>query len=78
MTVLKIILIVIHITASLGLIVTVLLHSGKGGGLSGAIGGGSSSMFSGTYVVEKNLDRLTIGIGVVFVATTLLLSWLMS
>lgn len=77
MTVIKIILIVIHVIASIGLIVTVLLHSGKGGGLSSAIGGGAS-MFSGTYAVEKNLDRLTIIMGIVFVITTLLLSWLMA
>ncbi|MBN2169676.1 MAG: preprotein translocase subunit SecG [Actinobacteria bacterium] len=78
MKALEIVLIVIHVIASLGLVVSVLLHSGKGGGLSSALGGGSSSMFSGSYVVEKNLDRLTIGAGAIFVVTTLLLTWLMS
>lgn len=78
MGVIKIILLVIHIVVSLGLIVTVLLHSGKGGGLSSYLGGGSSSMFSGSYVVEKNLDRLTIIMGCLFVVTTLLLVWLMT
>lgn len=77
MIVLKVFLIVIHVIASVGLIVTVLLHSGKGGGISSALGGGPS-MFSGSYAVEKNLDRITIVMGIVYVATTLLLSWLLS
>jgi preprotein translocase subunit SecG len=46
--------------ASLLLIVLVLLHRGKGGGLSNLFGGGVSSSLGGSAVVEKNLDRLTI------------------
>ncbi|MBN2168119.1 MAG: preprotein translocase subunit SecG [Actinobacteria bacterium] len=77
MSILKIILLIVHIIVSFGLIVTVLLHSGKGGGLSSMLGGGGGSMFSGSYVVEKNLDRITIVLGCIFVATTLLLVWLL-
>ncbi|MHB8896549.1 MAG: preprotein translocase subunit SecG, partial [Candidatus Geothermincolia bacterium] len=61
-----------------GLIVSVLLHSGKGGGLASVIGGQSASLFSGTYVVEKNLDRITVVLGIVFAITTLLLVWMLA
>jgi preprotein translocase subunit SecG len=54
--------------ASILLIVLVLLHRGKGGGLSDLFGGGVSSSLSGSSVVEKNLDRLTIICGVVWFA----------
>ncbi|MFH1148990.1 MAG: preprotein translocase subunit SecG [Actinomycetota bacterium] len=76
--VLKIIVLVIHIIVSTGLIISVLLHSGKGGGISGVLGGASASVFSGSYVVEKNLDRITIVLGSVFAVTTLLLVWFMN
>jgi preprotein translocase subunit SecG len=77
MTVLTIIIIVIQVLVSIGLIVSVLLHSGKGGGLSSALGGASSSMFSGGYIVEKNLDRITVILGSVFAATTMALVYLL-
>jgi preprotein translocase subunit SecG len=72
----KIIVLIIHILVSLGLIVAVLLHSGKGGGLSSLMGGAGGSVFSGSYIVEKNLDRITIVLASVFSASTLLLLWL--
>jgi preprotein translocase subunit SecG len=53
---------------SLLLIMSVLLHKGKGGGLSDMFGGGVSSSLSGSSVVEKNLDRLTIICGIVWFA----------
>lgn len=52
--------------ASLGMVVLVLLHKGKGGGLSTMFGGGVSSSLGGSAVVEKNLDRLTIVCGLVW------------
>ena len=52
--------------ASLLLILLVLLHRGKGGGLSNLFGGGVSSSLGGSAVVEKNLDRLTIICGSVW------------
>lgn len=50
------------------LIVLILLHKGKGGGLSDMFGGGMSSSLAGSSVVEKNLDRFTIVIGIVWAA----------
>ena len=52
--------------SSVLLIVLVLLHRGKGGGLSNLFGGGVSSSLGGSAVVEKNLDRLTIVCGLVW------------
>ena len=59
--------IVLCITSIL-LIVLILLHRGKGGGLSDMFGGGVSSSVSGSSVVEKNLDRFTIFVGIVWAA----------
>ena len=56
------------ILVSLLLIVLVLLHKGKGGGLSDMFGGGISSSFGGSSAAERNLDRITIGLGVVWAA----------
>ena len=50
---------ILLVVTSLGLILMVLLHRGKGGGLSSLFGGGVQSSLSGSTVVEKNLDRLT-------------------
>ncbi len=57
---------VLLVVASLGMIVLVLLHKGKGGGLSNMFGGGVSSSLGGSAVVEKNLDRLTVVCGLVW------------
>ncbi|MEP6853052.1 MAG: preprotein translocase subunit SecG [bacterium] len=54
------------VAASMVLIVLVLLHRGKGGGLSSMFGGSFYSSLSGSSVVEKNLDRLTIFAGIVW------------
>jgi preprotein translocase subunit SecG len=51
---------------SLLLIVLILLHRGKGGGLSSMFGGAVSSQLSGSSVVEKNLNRLTVFTGIVW------------
>lgn len=51
---------------SLLLIVLILLHKGKGGGLSSMFGGGMTSSLSGSSVVEKNLNRITIFVGAVW------------
>ena len=55
----------------------VLLHKGKGGGLSDLFGGGVSSSLGGSSVVERNLDRMTIGIGIVWVAAIVALGLLL-
>ena len=66
----------IHALVSLGLIFLILLHAGRGGGLSDMFGGGMSSGFSGSNVVERNLDRLTVIASVVFAITTVTLTFL--
>ncbi len=64
----EIVLSVLLVITSLLLILLVLLHKGKGGGLSDMFGGGISSNLGGSSVVERNLDRLTIGSGLVWVS----------
>ena len=68
--------IVLAITSVL-LIVLVLLHRGKGGGLSDLFGGGVSSSLGGSSIAERNLDRITIGLGLVWAATIVGLSLLL-
>ena len=65
---------VIHVAVSFGLIFLVLLHSGRGGGLSDMFGGGLGTTAAGSTVVEKNLDRMTIVCSIVFVFTTIALA----
>jgi preprotein translocase subunit SecG len=59
--------------SGIGLIIFVLLHSGKGTGLSDIIAGSVYSNTTGTSLVEKNLDRITIVLAVVFFLTLLAL-----
>jgi preprotein translocase subunit SecG len=59
--------VILNIT-SLLLIALVLLHKGKGGGLSDMFGGGFNSSFGGSNVVERNLDRMTIAFGAIWFA----------
>ncbi|HEY8340123.1 MAG TPA: preprotein translocase subunit SecG [Egibacteraceae bacterium] len=68
------IVVVLHIIVSLLLIMFILLKSGRGGGLSDMFGGGAMSAMTGSTVVERNLDRLTIITGVVFALTTVILA----
>ncbi len=67
-------LIVIHVLASLLLILFILLHAGKGGGLSDMFGGGTGGLTGGTSV-ERNLDRITVVTAVLFAGTTFWLAW---
>jgi preprotein translocase subunit SecG len=55
------------IVTSVLLVLLVLLHRGRGGGLSSLFGGGMQSSLSGSSVAEKNLDRITLFIGAVWV-----------
>ena len=61
-----------HIIASLGLVLLILLHAGRGGGISGLFSG-MVETFDGAGIVEKNLDRITIILGLVFTVTTIIL-----
>lgn len=69
-----IVILAIHIAVSLMLIVLILLHSGRGGGLSEMFGGGLGSAAAGSSVVERNLDRITVVTAVVFSFTTVILA----
>ena len=69
MTALMIILTVLLITSGAGLIVFILLHSGKGTGLSDMISAAVYNTSTGTSIVEKNLDRITIVLAIVFMVT---------
>ncbi|NLV79681.1 MAG: preprotein translocase subunit SecG [Rhodococcus sp.] len=62
---------ILLIATSLLLILLVLLHRGKGGGLSSLFGGGVQSSLSGSSVAEKNLDRLTLFVGIIWVIAIL-------
>lgn len=55
-----------HVLSALTLVFLVLLHSGKGGGLSDMFGGGLGAQAAGSTVVERNLDRITILAALVF------------
>jgi len=61
-----------HIIASVGLVLLIPLHAGRGGGISGLFSG-MVETFDGAGIVEKNLDRLTIILGIIFAATTITL-----
>jgi preprotein translocase subunit SecG len=79
MTVVEAIAIVIHIILSLAVVALVLLHSGKGGGLSDVFGGGiSTSSLGGSTIVERNLDRLTVVVGILFGISTFALTFLLN
>ena len=68
---------IVLVVSSLLMILLVLLHKGKGGGLSDLFGGGVSSSLGGSSVVERNLDRLTIGMSIVWIASIIALGLLL-
>jgi preprotein translocase subunit SecG len=71
--VLTAIYIVIEVITALALIFLVLMHSGRGGGLSDMFGGAVGAAAQGSTVVEKNLDRITVCVALIFAFTTLTL-----
>ena len=68
--------ILLTLTSAL-LIVMILLHKGRGGGMSDMFGGGMSSGLGGSSVAEKNLDRITVGIALIWFACIVALGLLM-
>jgi len=68
---------IFHVIVTLALIFLVLLHSGKGGGLSDMFGGGMGAAAAGSTVVEKNLDRITVVMALIFTFSTIILALLM-
>ena len=71
MNAVKIGLQVLLVLANLFLTMLILMHKGKGGGLSDMFGGGMSSSLGGSTIAERNLDRFTIAIGIVWFITVL-------
>ena len=70
---------VLQLITALVLIFLILLHAGRSGGMSDMFGGGmGGGQLTGSTVVERNLDRLTVGVAVLFAFTTLLLTWLLA
>jgi preprotein translocase subunit SecG len=68
------VVIAIHVLLCISLVVSVLLHSGKGGGLSEMFGGGLGSAAAASSVVERNLDRFTVFTAIAFAFTTTILA----
>ncbi len=78
MQVLTVITIVIHVIVSLAIITLILLHAGRGGGMSDMFGGGMGPQtFQASTVVERNLDRLTVIAAGIFSVTTIVLAVLL-
>jgi preprotein translocase subunit SecG len=72
--VLTAVVVVVHVIVSLILVMLILLHSGRGGGLSDMFGGAMGSAAAGSTVVDRNLDRITVGVAIIFAFTTLMLA----
>jgi preprotein translocase subunit SecG len=72
--VLTALIVAVHVAVSLALVLLVLLHSGRGGGLSDMFGGGMGTAAAGSTVVERNLDRITVATAVIFAFTTIILA----
>ena len=64
----------VHLVVSILLVALILLHSGRGGGLSDMFGGAMGSAAAGSTVVERNLDRITVATALVFAFTTTILA----
>lgn len=73
MSPIAIILLVLLFLSGTGLVIFILMHSGKGTGISDAIASSMYSSQSGTSIIEKNLDRITIICAVVFIVTLILM-----
>jgi len=65
---------IVHVAVSLGLVFFVLLHSGRGSGLSDMFGGALGATAAATSVGERNLDRITVILGLTFAFTTISLA----
>ena len=69
MNVVRIVLQVLLVLSSFFLIMSILLHKGKGGGLSDMFGGGISSSAGSSGVAERNLDRITVAVAIIWTIT---------
>jgi preprotein translocase subunit SecG len=71
--VLTVVYVVVEIVSALSLVFLILMHSGKGGGLSDMFGGSVGAAAQGSTVVERNLDRITVTVALIFALTSLTL-----
>ena len=69
--------VVLEAASAVGLIVLILMHTGKGGGLSDMFGGSMGAAAQGSTVVERNLDRITVILALIFGFATLTLGLLL-
>jgi preprotein translocase subunit SecG len=67
-------IVLLHVLVGGTLVLFILLHAGRGGGLSDMFGGGMGGGLSGSSAVERNLDRFTVVLGCIFGITTVLLA----
>lgn len=68
---------ILQFALALTVIFLVLIHSGRGGGLSDMFGGGLGASAASSTVMEKNLDRITVVVSLVFVFNTMVLTFLL-
>ena len=66
-------IVVVHIVVCFALVLLILLHSGRGGGLSDMFGGGMGASAAGSTVMERNLDRVTVMVAIMFMFTSITL-----
>jgi preprotein translocase subunit SecG len=66
---------IVEIIVGIALIVFVLLHSGKGTGVSSMLGGVMSQAGASAGIVERNLDRITVGLAITFAVTSIILAY---
>ncbi len=67
---------IVYVIVGLATVFLVLLHSGRGGGLSDMFGGGLGASAAGSTSMERNLDRLTILMGLIFAFLTVILTFI--
>ncbi len=77
MAIIELFLWILQFGLGIGLIVLVLVHSGRGGGLSDMFGGGLGASAAGSTVMEKNLDRITVVVALLFAFNTLIMAMLL-
>ncbi|MFD1721009.1 preprotein translocase subunit SecG [Amnibacterium endophyticum] len=73
MDILRAVMLVILAVTSVLLTLLILLHKGRGGGLSDMFGGGVTSNLGASGVAERNLNRITVGLGLVWFASVVVL-----
>ena len=73
MSILLILTVLVWLVSGVGLVVMIMLHSGKGTGISDMLASSFSGTSTGTSIIEKNLDRITVILAIVFFVTIFLM-----